>query len=43
MKSKYLLALIAIMGFILALPAQAANKPNILLIVSDDTDRKSVV
>ena len=36
MKSKYLLALIAIMGFILALPAQAANKPNIVLIVSDD-------
>jgi arylsulfatase A-like enzyme len=37
MKSKYLLALIAIMGFVLALPAQAANKPNILFIVSDDT------
>ena len=36
MKSKYLLVLIAIMGFVLALPAQAAQKPNIVFIMGDD-------
>jgi arylsulfatase len=36
MGSKYLFALITIMGSVLALPVQAADKPNIVFIMGDD-------
>jgi arylsulfatase len=36
MKSKMTIALIAVMGFLFTLSAQAADKPNIILILSDD-------
>lgn len=37
MIQKTTVALVAMLGFFLALPTQAAQKPNILFIVSDDT------
>jgi len=42
MKSKYHIVLISIVGFILALPAQAADKPNILVIWGDDIGHDNI-